>query len=67
MKVIKLDSNNTCLEHSCRYKELCAQYTKQKDKFTPVLRIDIDSNEILCKSTDSEPSNQKGYYTHLIF
>ena len=67
MKVIKLDSDNTCLEQSCRFKDRCAQFTKHNDHFTPALRIDVDNKEILCKSIDSELQNQKGYYTRLTF
>jgi hypothetical protein len=69
MRVIKTDSDNRCIEPSCKFAGICAQHitTKDADNFAPHLGIDIDNGEILCNSITSSLTKNKGRLTRIKF
>lgn len=69
MRVIKINSDNLCIETECKFSGICAQHisTIDDNNFAPHLGIDIDNGEILCNSITSSLTKTKGRLTNITF
>jgi hypothetical protein len=65
MHIISVDNDNNCLNSGCRFKTACSQYERGDDRLMPIIFLDIDSKEIVCKSTKTTLTSFRGRYEKL--
>jgi len=54
MKTIRLDSDFLCLQDSCKWTSVCAQFSGDREQTSAEILKDVDNSEIQCKSIDEQ-------------